>query len=93
MTEAATLQTEDLTETRFKVLLFFLRTAGIPVHSSKMISLPHALYNVVAIISLHGLYLQFLMGLITSRDLERAVMSFRFFLGGSVTVWMHSCLR
>jgi hypothetical protein len=84
---------KGLFESRFKVLLFLHRMAGIPLNV-KSVSRLNAVYNVSVIVCFYFTY--FLIGVnafVYRYQLSLAMKSFRVFVGMLMVQWLHFSVR
>jgi hypothetical protein len=85
-------QASDVTEDRFRTVLTFLRTGGVPINM-KHTSILHSTYNILLAINAYVLLLAFCMDTKIQNDDLKFMKSLRILISSSVTYWLHFNLR
>jgi hypothetical protein len=82
-----------LFESRYKIILSFLRLAGIPLNFPSP-SKVQILYNTLCVVCYYSTFMCALMDTFVHRyDLMQAMKKIRVFFAMSVAVWVHFNLR
>ena len=85
--------TNNLTENRFRLMLFILRLGGVSIYVDKT-SIINFLYNSTVTVSAYTLFAAMVMDCVVHRNnLQRAMKTFRVVLSCIVIFWMHLNLR
>jgi prenyltransferase beta subunit len=82
-------QASDVKENCFRILLTFLRMAGVPVNKEHA-SILHSTYSALTAINAYALCLAFYMDSITHNDdLKNFIRNFQALNSTSVLHWLH----
>ncbi|PNF24044.1 hypothetical protein B7P43_G08622 [Cryptotermes secundus] len=82
----------DVTENRFRVILTFLRMAGVPINMKKA-SILNSIYNVLTAINVYAMYIGMYVDIFTKNDdLKNFLKTFRIVNASSVAYWAHLTL-
>jgi hypothetical protein len=84
---------DNRSESRFKILLFFIRFAGIPVNM-KSVSVVNAIYNVTVVVCCYTIIISLHVDTYVHRhQLVDVMKKIRVLVGVYGIIWLHISLR